>query len=69
MGLNPQLAIMMSGIATIIFLLIVQAGCRLPRYQRLVRRWWWRPSGPRAATVPRDRRHPGAGLVLAIVGC
>ena len=45
MGLDPNLAIMMSGIATIVFLLIVQGeGPQLPGHQRLVRR--------------RRRRHP-----------
>ena len=51
MGLNPQLAIMMSGIATICFLLIVKG--RVPSYlgtSRVVRR--------------RRRRDPGAGRRL-----
>ena len=39
MGLDPNLAIMMSGIATILFLIIVQGeGPQLPGHQRLVRR-------------------------------
>ena len=48
MGLDPNLAIMMSGVATIVFLLIVQGeGAQLPRHQRRLRR--------------RRRRDPGAG--------
>lgn len=40
MGLNPQAAIMMSGIATIAFLLIVQGRVpSLPRHVRRLRRW------------------------------
>ena len=47
MGLNPQLAIMMSGIATICFLLIVQGqGAQLSRHQRVVRRRRGRDPGP-----------------------
>ena len=39
MGLDPNLAIMMSGVATILFLLITrQPGAELPRDQRVVRR-------------------------------
>ena len=54
MGLNPQLAIMMSGIATIIFLLIVQG--KVPSYlgtQRGVRR--------RGGGDPGAGRHVAAG--------
>ena len=70
MGLDPNLAIMMSGIATICFLLIVQG--KVPSYlgtQRVVRRRRRRDLRP-------GRRTPAdvtgailvAGVVLALVG-
>ena len=53
MGLDPNLAIMFSGICTILFLLIVQQqGAELPRHQRLVRGQRRRDPRPRAATPP-----------------
>ena len=52
MGLNPQLAIMMSGIATICFLLIVQG--KVPSYL-----------GTSASFVGARRRDPRAGRRLA----
>ena len=49
MGLNPQLAIMMSGIATIIFLLIVRSPATwVPAPRSSVA---WRRSGPREVTA------------------
>ena len=55
MGLNPQLAIMMSGIATIAFLLIVAGqGAELPRHVGGVRRWCRGDPRATAATPPRS---------------
>ena len=55
MGLNPQLAIMMSGIATICFLLIVAGqGAELPRHVGRRSSAASRRSAPRAATPPRS---------------
>jgi len=53
MGLSPQLAIMMSGVATISFLLIV--GGKVPSYLGTPRPLSavWRPFAPRAAVPPR----------------
>ena len=71
MGLNPQLAIMMSGIATICFLLIVQGRCRAISAPR-------RPSSavpPRStlraadrADRRRHRRDPGRRRGAGAVG-
>ena len=60
MGLNPQLAIMMSGIATIAFLLIVQG--KVPSYlgtSAVVRRRRGRDPGAGRRLRRRDRRDPG----------
>ena len=70
MGLDPNLAIMFSGICTIMFLLITSNKVpELPRHQRLVRRPVSRRSAPRVAT---PRTSPAsimvAGLVLLAVG-
>ncbi len=54
MGLNPQLAIMMSGIATICFLLIVEG--KVPSYL-----------GTSAVVRRRGRRDPRPGRHLAEV--
>ena len=60
MGLDPNLAIMMSGIATILFLLIVQGeGAQLPGHQRLVRRRRGGHPGQRRGLRRRHRRDPG----------
>ena len=70
MGLDPNLAIMFSGICTILFLLIVaEQGAELPRHQRVVRR----PASPRSAPSGGDSADVTgailvAGLVLALVG-
>ena len=62
MGLNANLAIMMSGIATICFLLIVEGhGAELPRHERLVRRCRRRHLRPGRRTGRRHRRHHGLG--------
>jgi xanthine/uracil permease len=45
MGLSAQLAIMMSGIATIIFLLMVSGRVPLSRHLGVVRRWCRRDPG------------------------
>ena len=56
MGLNPNLAIMMSGIATICFLLIVKGkGAELPRHVGVLRRWRQRHLRPERATGRRHR--------------
>ena len=55
MGLNPQLAIMMSGIATIAFLLIVAGqGARATSARRRPSSAVSRPSAPTAVTPPRS---------------
>ena len=70
MGLDPNLAIMFSGICTIMFLLIVQQqGAELPRHQRVVRR-------PAVAAIRGQGGDSAdvtgailvAGLALAVVG-
>ncbi len=70
MGLNPQLAIMMSGIATIIFLLIVQGRrCRATSAPAPPSSAGWRRSGRRAATLAQvTGAILVAGLVLALIG-
>ena len=60
MGLNPQLAIMFSGIATICFLLIVQG--KVPSYlgtQRVLRRRCRRDPCAGRRLRRRHRRDPG----------
>ena len=60
MGLNPNLAIMMSGIATICFLLIVRGqGAQLPRHVGSPSSAWPRRSGPGRRPRARHRRDPG----------
>ena len=52
MGLSPNLAVLMSGVATILFLLIVNGKVHTTWVPR-PRSWRrWRPSGLRAATRP-----------------
>src|SRR6201995_2088634 len=69
MGLNPQLAVLMSGVATIIFLLIVQG--RVPSYLGTTA---WFVSG--VAAIRAEGGHSSdvtgailvAGAVLALIG-
>ncbi len=70
MGLDANLAIMMCGVCTILFLLIVEReGAVLPGHLGVLRRAPWRRSGPAAATA---RRSPAPSwspaLTLAVVG-
>ena len=52
MGLNPQLAVMMSGIATLVFLFVVKH--RVPSYLgSRPRSWGSRPRSTRPAATPR----------------
>ena len=70
MGLNPQLAIMMSGLATIIFLLIVNG--RVPSYLGTSASFVGAVAAIRAQEGADSSRVTGAilvaGLVLAIIG-
>ncbi len=60
MGLDPNLAIMFSGICTILFLLITSNKVpELPRDQRLVRRWCRRDPRPGRGLRRRHRRDHG----------
>ena len=70
MGLNPQLAILMSGVATICFLLIVQRqGAELPRHVGRRSSAASPRSARRAATPPQvTGAILVAGVVLALVG-
>ena len=68
MGLDPNLAIMMSGIATILFLLIVQG--KVPSYLGTSASFVGGVVAIRATvvTLRRRRRDLVAGVVLALVG-
>ena len=70
MGLNPQLAIMMSGLATIIFLLIVQG--KVPSYLGTSASFVGAVAAIRAQEGATSARVTGAilvaGVVLALVG-
>ncbi len=70
MGLNPQLAIMMSGIATIIFLLIVDG--KVPSYLGTSASFVGAVAAIRAQEGATSARVTGAimiaGIVLALVG-